>query len=181
MPVATLTAIPSRIVAGNTLILRLGFSDFSAVTWTGDLILSRNGSALKIFRATASGTEFLWTLAPADTISLPPGAAVASFKFTEIATSQVDSLSGASILIAPNPAGTLAETEKQAALRTAKLALKKIADSAAGMTGIMNTQTVLRALNIQRAEVDRLQNEVDIELSQMGIKSRTGLSSVSVL
>lgn len=180
MPVETQTILPFRIVAGNTLILQLGFIDFSAALWHGDLVLSRAGTALKVSRAAASGANFLWTLAPADTSSIAPGQASAVFQFTEIATSQVASLPGAPIRIEPNPGGILPESAKQAALRIARAALTT-ATAAAKMSGFEKVQTVQHELHRLREEVTKCEIEVNAELRSFGIAAGQGIQTLSIL
>ncbi len=177
MAVPTLTAIPCEIVAGDTTIVSLSEGDYPATLWTLDLVLSRNGSAVKAFRSEADGTAHVVTFSGALTAAIAPGPCQVFRCYTEIATNQRVTVAGAPITMRPNPTTAMVETEKQASLRLATAELNRLA-STPGMVGFNQTQVVGRDIEKQKKIVDRLQSEVWAEMRAMGLDAPGGARTI---
>jgi len=105
MSLAPATGVPSQFEAGNTLIFTESLPAFPASVWTLNFVLNRPGSSPVTVTATASGFDFLVTLAASDTAAIAPGV----WGFAEYLTAGSERATGntGTITVLPNMAAAM--------------------------------------------------------------------------
>lgn len=168
MAVASLSAVPASFEAGNTVNLSLNYGDFSAATWTLQLVFSRAGcEAPVIFTGTTSGTSFAVALTGVVTADMQPG----PWTWVAYVTSGSERTTAASgsVTVLANLAEVRPKTTNELLLETINEAIASLAASTnasvsfngqtytrANLKTLMDQQTSIAAAVIQEQRAERM-------------------------
>ena len=165
----------TQLVQGNSLTFTVFRAAYLATLWTMKFILSKDGSVVSSFDASASGTSFSVTLTSAQSLTIKTGRCQVALVFTNISDPTQRASEYVGILtVTPNPGGTLVQTVEMVALAKVKSAISIIV-SQPEQSASFNGQSY-QLHNIDQLYVirDRLQVEVDNQMRELGIIRRAG-------
>lgn len=157
MPIPTLSSVPTRFAAGDTIKILLSILEFPADQW--GLAISLRGPGDFTASAVADGLNHKLTLNAADTAPLLPGQYLWALRFTNLTTSEVATRESGALIVTPNLFAAATPTAAAAIVANLEAAITKLSKktstsvSVNGLTYSLANISELYSL-LQRAKAD---------------------------
>lgn len=136
MSIQTLTGIPQKFNAGDTVVFTENFADFPVGTWTAKLWLNLGTGTPVSITATTSGNDFLFTISAAASADISPG----TYEYSFIVTSGSQQATPKTGIVSVLPNFATAQTptyaqQQVSLLQTAIAALNTTTNSSVSFNG----------------------------------------------
>lgn len=131
MSLDTLQGVPASFEAGNTVLIQESFTDFPATDWTAKLNLVLGQNSPISVDSTASGNDFLFTIAWQTSASIPPGDYdYAIYVFTKTTAAQRATAKTGVLTVLPDLTQVLAPSKAQEMVTLLEAVLQTFATTA---------------------------------------------------
>lgn len=167
------TAPPCSFTAGDTITFTASGSSYPATLWYMDYVVSRLGQNLFTQRATASGTDYSFTVS-GTTSNVTPGAANWALVATNISTGAREVACSGVVAVVFNPTADLPATDNQTLLSAINAAILALANNKNHKVDINGQMFERHNINELYKLRDRVQAQVWEELRDMGIQAPGG-------